>query len=123
MSCGCKSACQTAPEPAEDAGCSGGESFALRVLGDDMAPEFNEGDIIIVEPDGALRDGSFVLARPGGEWIFRQLARRGPGWCLRALNPARADLPELPLADLSAVHGLVIQKAVPGRRKLSKSYL
>jgi DNA polymerase V len=123
MSCDCQGACQAAPEPAQDAGCSGGESFALRVLGDDMAPEFNEGDIIIIEPDGALRDGSFVLARPGGEWIFRQLARCGPGWCLRALNPARGDLPELPLADLSAIHGLVIQKAVPGRRKLSKSYL
>ena len=123
MSCGCQTGCQATPEPEQDAGCSGGESFALRVLGDDMAPEFNEGDIIIVEPDGALRDGCFVLARPGGEWIFRQLARRGAGWCLRALNPARADLPELPLPDLSAIHGLVIQKAVPGRRKLSKSYL
>ena len=123
MSCGCQTPRQTPPEPAQDAGCSGGESFALRVLGDDMAPEFNAGDIIIVEPDGALKDGCFVLARPGGEWIFRQLARRGQGWCLRALNPASADLPELPLADLSAVHGLVIQKAVPGKRKLSKSYL
>ena len=86
MTCGCNT-----PAPAgadqEDAGCSGGESFALRVLGDDMAPEFNEGDIIIVEPDGALKDGSFVLARLRTEWIFRQLARRGEGWCLRALNP------------------------------------
>ncbi len=107
----------------EDAGCSGGESFALRVLGEDMLPEFREGDIIIVEPDGALKDGCFVLARPGGEWTLRQLVKRGEGWLLRALNPARADVPEVELADLSAVHGLVIQKAVPGRRKLTKSYL
>ena len=119
MSCSCPSVA----EPVEDSGCSGGESFALRVLGDDMQPEFNEGDIIIVEPDGALKDGCFVLAQHGGEWLFRQLARRGTGWCLRALNPMRADLPELPLADLGAVRGLVIQKAVPGKRKLSKSYL
>lgn len=122
MSCGCN-----IPAPAgadhEDAGCSGGESFALRVLGDDMAPEFNEGDIIIVEPDGALRDGSFVLAQLRSEWIFRQLARRGEGWCLRALNPARADLADLSLPDLSAVHGVVIQKAVPGRRKLTRKYV
>lgn len=121
MSCGCNP-----PAPAgaagEDAGCSGGESFALRVLGDDMAPEFNEGDIIIVEPDGALRDGSFVLAHLRSEWIFRQLARRGEGWCLRALNPARPDLPEISLPDLAAVQGVVIQKAVPGRRKLSRTY-
>ena len=34
-------------------------------------------------------------------------------------DPAQADLP---LADLGAVHGVVIQKAVPGRRKLTKFY-
>jgi SOS-response transcriptional repressor LexA len=119
MSC----SCQAAPDPAEDAGCSGGESFALRVLGEDMLPEFREGDVIVVEPDGALKDGCFVLARPGGEWTLRQLLRAGDRWRLRALNPARADVPEVELADLSCVHGLVIQKAVPGRRKLTKSYL
>jgi hypothetical protein len=41
---------------------------------------------------------------------------------LHALNPARTDLRDLPLADLSAVHGVIIQKAVPGRRRLSKFY-
>jgi len=111
-------------EAAHDGGgCSGGESFALRVLGDDMAPEFNDGEIIIVEPDGALKDGAFVLARHDGEWIFRQLCRRGEGWVLHALNPARADLPDLALPGLDAVHGVVIQKAVPGRRRLSKFYV
>ena len=120
MSCTCQSA---VPAP-EDAGCSGGESFALRVLGEDMLPEFHEGDIIIVEPDGALRDGCYVLARPGGDWMLRQLVRRGDAWALRALNPAACSTePELPLADLSAGHGLVIQKAVPGRRRLTRSYL
>jgi len=120
MTCSCGQ--PAAPQP-ED-GCSGGESFALRVLGEDMLPEFREGDIIIVEPDGALKDGAFVLARPGGDWMLRQLVRRGEGWALRALNPAACTtVPELPLADLSVVHGLVIQKAVPGRRRLTRSYL
>lgn len=111
--------------PAEtDDGCSGGESFALRVLGADMLPEFREGDIVIIEPDGALRDGSFVLACPGGAWILRQLVRRADGgWCLRLLNPGPDDDSELALPDLSAVHGVVIQKAVPGRRRMTKSYL
>jgi DNA polymerase V len=104
---------------ADNPGCSGAESFALRVLGDSMAPEFVEGEIIIVEPDGALRDGSLVLAQCGGEWIFRQLARSGAGWTLRALNPAYA---EQALPDLGAVHGVIIQKAVPGRRRLTKHY-
>lgn len=120
MSC----ACQPAPARQDDGACSGGESFALRVLGEDMLPEFREGDIIIVEPDGALKDGAFVLACPGGDWMLRQLVRRGEGWALRALNPAACTTaPELALPDLQAVHGLVIQKAVPGRRKLTRSYL
>ena len=128
MSGGCKGGCAAAPAlgaDADDAGCSGGESFALRVLGDEMAPEFKDGEIIIIEPDGALHDGSFVLARHADDWIFRQLRRSGAGWVLHALHPAgpgRPELPDLPLADLSAVHGVVIQKAVPGRRKLTKFY-
>jgi SOS-response transcriptional repressor LexA len=107
-----------------ETGCSGGEAFALRVLGEDMLPEFREGDIVVIEPDGALKDGSFVLACPGGDWMLRQLVRRGEGWLLRVLNPSACSIaPELPIADLSVVHGLVIQKAVPGRRRLTKSYL
>ncbi|HEX6018003.1 MAG TPA: S24 family peptidase [Burkholderiaceae bacterium] len=107
-------------ESGHDAGCDGGEPFALRVLGDSMLPEFAHGDIIVVEPDGALHDGSFVLARVGEEWVFRQLARSAEGWRLRALNEAFA---EQALPDLAAVRGVVIQKAVPGRRRLSKRYV
>ena len=120
MTCACP---PPAPMP-EDPGCSAGESFALRVLGEDMLPEFREGDIIIVEPDGALRDGAFVLACPAGDWMLRQLVQKEGGWALRALNPAACSTPpEIPLPDLGAVHGLVIQKAVPGRRKLTRSYV
>ena len=104
----------------DGAGCSGGESFALRVIGDSMAPEFNHGEIIVVEPDGALADGCFVLAQLDGEWTFRQLLRRGEGWGLHALNPAYADQA---LPDLEAVRGVVIQKSVPGRRRLAKRYV
>lgn len=109
------------PPPSTGAGgCGGGEVFALRVIGQSMAPEFAEGDIVIVEPDGALADGSFVLAQHDGDWLLRQLRRTGAGWALHPLNPC---WPDLPLADLAAVHGPVIQKAVPGRRKLSKHYV
>jgi SOS-response transcriptional repressor LexA len=105
-------------EPSD--GCSGGEVFALRVLGDSMAPEFLEGEIVIVEPDGAVHDGSFVLAQVDGEWTLRRLDRRGNGWVLRALHP---DHPDRPLPDLAPVRGVVIQKAIPGKRRLGKSYL
>lgn len=122
MSCSCERPALP-PSADDDGACSGAESFALRVLGDEMAPEFRAGEIIIVEPGGALKDGCFVLAQLDGEWIFRQLLRRGDGWALHALNPARPELSELPLPDLGAVRGVVIQKAVPGRRRLSKFYV
>jgi len=101
------------------AACEGAEPFALRVLGDSMAPEFLDGDIVVVEPGGAARDGSFVLAHHDGEWIFRQLVQRPGHWCLRALNPVFG---ECRLDSLDAVRGVIIQKAVPGRRRLSKRY-
>lgn len=114
------------PAPAsladDDGGCSGGESFALRVLGDEMEPEFKHGEIIIVEPDGAFKNGSYVLAKIGEDYSFRQLCAVGSSWALHALNPARSDLPDLPLPDLTSILGVVIQKAVPGRRKLSRFY-
>lgn len=106
--------------PADDSGCSGGEAFALRVIGESMAPEFKEGEIILIEPDGALHDGCYVLAMAEGEYTFRQLLQRGTEWWLHPLNPA---WPDQPLPDLSAVHGRVIQAAVPGRRKLTRHYV
>lgn len=111
-------------EPAgehEAGGCSSGESFALMVLGDSMLPEFAEGEIIVIEPDGLVSEGSFVFARCNDEWIFRQLARDATGqWLLRPLNPA---YPDIPIADLSAVRGVIIQKSKPGRRRASKRYV
>lgn len=110
-----------AAPPVQDTGaCAGSEAFALRVLGTSMEPEFNEGEIIVIEPGGQLLDGSYVLASHRGEWIFRQLCRAGQGWCLHALNPAFGDLV---LENLSDVRGVIIQKALPGRRRASKRYI
>lgn len=99
--------------------CDDGGVFALQVLGDSMLPEFEPGDIVVVEPDGRLDDGSFVVARCGEEWVLRQLRRAVGGWALAALDPV---LPVEPIADLSAVRGVVIQKSKPGRRRTIKHY-
>lgn len=109
--------------PAADAAlpeCGGGESFALMVMGHSMVPEFNEGEIIIIEPAGLAKDGVYVLAWHQEEWTFRQLLRAGTGWLLHPLNPAFADAA---LVDLDAVRGVIIQKALPGRRRASKHYI
>jgi DNA polymerase V len=100
--------------------CAGGESFALMVQGFSMAPEFLEGEIILIEPEGLAKDGSYVLAMHQQEWTFRQLLRTETGWLLHPLNPAFADAA---IPDLSSIHGVIIQKALPGRRRASKHYV
>jgi SOS-response transcriptional repressor LexA len=111
------------PDLATDAaleGCSAGESFALMVLGDSMEPEFVEGDIIVIEPEGLATDGSYVMAWLADEWIFRQLVGAAGDWKLQPLNPkyATANIP-----DLSVIKGVIIQKSKPGRRKAAKFYV
>ncbi len=109
-------------DPALD-NCSAAESFALMVLGDSMEPEFVEGDIIIIEPEGLATDGSYVMAWLNDEWIFRQLARDDSGdggWKLRPLNP---KYPSARIPDLSGIKGVIIQKSKPGRRKATKRYI
>lgn len=106
--------------PAGGGECTAAEPFALQVLGDAMSPEFAHGDIIVVEPEGLALNGSFVVAHWQGEWTFRQLLREGGRWALVALNPAYA---RQPIADLSPVRGIVIQKSKPGRRRSLKRYV
>jgi phage repressor protein C with HTH and peptisase S24 domain len=127
MSCSCKNTpggtcASETPAVEDDSGCSGGEPVALQVLGDNMAPEFRHGDIIVVEPDGALTSGCFVLICIAEDWQLRQLARDEAGWLVRYLNPAPGQEVAHRLEDLGAVWGVVIQKSVPGRRRESKSY-
>ena len=68
--------------------CSSGEPYALMVLGDSMLPEFENGDIIVVEPEGLARDDSFVVAFHNEEYTFRQLLiREGETLSPRAQRP------------------------------------
>ena len=109
-----------AQQPDAAGACSGAESFALMVLGDSMLPEFEEGDVVIIEPEGLAGDGAFVLAFHNDEWIFRQLVGNHECWLLRPLNP---KYPDLPIADLAPVRGVIIQKSKPGRRRAMKRYV
>ena len=109
--------------PAEDhatEACEAAEPFALMVLGDSMLPEFAEGEIIVVEPEGMAQDGSYVVAQHDGEPILRQLVKREGRWWLHALNPRYSDAE---LAGIAAVRGVVIQKSRPGSRRSRKSYV
>lgn len=116
---------QGIPQPpasmmAADDNCAGGESFALMVLGTSMEPEFVEGEVIVIEPDGLATDGAYVLALHAEEWTMRQLVKRGDAWTLHALNPA---FPDMSIPDLAPIKGIIIQKSKPGRRRASKRYV
>ena len=100
--------------------CADAEPFALMVLGDSMEPEFAEGEIIVIEPEGLATDGSFVLAWHNDEYIFRQLVKTAAGWALHPLNPAYEDAA---IPGLDSVKGVVIQKKKPGSRKSIKHYV
>jgi DNA polymerase V len=84
--------------------CSASEPFALRVIGDDMAPEFRDGHIIIIDPGGRVTSGCYVIARPGEEMIFRQLQDVNGRWLLRALDSSIENITlENGLADIVGV--------------------
>lgn len=100
--------------------CSSGEPYALMVLGDSMLPEFEDGEIIVVEPEGLARDGSYVVAFHNDEYTFRQLVSHEQKWYLRPLNDI---YPTEEIPGLEAVKGVVIQKKKPGKRSSMKSYV
>lgn len=111
-----------APQEAEGSNCSGKETVALMALGDSMVPEFNEGEILVIEMGRAATEGDFVIAEVVPEdFIFRQLRRDGlGGWWLHALNPG---YPDTPIDGLNIIKGVVTHKRNARSRKSVKSYL
>lgn len=83
----------------------GNDPFALQVLGDSMEPEFKDGNIIVIDPDGVVENGSYVFAVYGDEYIFRQLLIDEDGQ--HYLKPLNEAYPTLKIAGLHAVHGVV----------------
>lgn len=62
-------------------------TFALRVVGDSMEPEFMAGMVLIVEPELSPDPGDYVIALNGNsEATFKQLVRDGSDWYLKPLN-------------------------------------
>ncbi len=101
--------------------CDDKEIVALMVLGDSMAPEFNDGEIIVIETGMPAMEGAYVIAEVAKEdFIFRQLKRDAQGgWQLHALNPA---YPDTAISGLRIIKGVITQKRKAGSRKSVKSY-
>jgi SOS-response transcriptional repressor LexA len=97
--------------------CSTLEPYALRVIGDSMAPEFWDGCIIIVDPAYPPGDGAYVVVDYAGETVFRQLAHEQGRRVLRALN---GGYPAIELAGPYTVRGVVVQRA--GTRRADRKH-
>lgn len=62
-------------------------TFALRVTGDSMEPEFAHGTIVIVEPEMDAHPGDYVIAKNGDEEaVLKKLVRDGADLYLVPLN-------------------------------------
>ncbi len=99
---------------AELSSCGASEPFALRVIGDDMLPEFRDGHIIVIDPGGKVKNGCYVVANPDDEFIFRQLFIEDGRYLLRASQPGFAEI-EL-TKGLQEIVGVVSQRS--GRRRI-----
>jgi len=104
----------------QGAGCEDKEPYVLMVLGDSMQPEFNEGDVVVIEPGANYRDGSYVIAYHNDEYIFRQLRVVNGQFYLTPLNP---NYVSEQLSGPEAIKGVITQKKVPGNRHNRKNYV
>lgn len=101
-------------------GCSAGftEPFALRVIGESMAPEFLDGHIIIVDPGHQLVHGAYAVIQMQEEVYFGLYQSDGKRHRLEYLNPA------FPVQELDGpfeLKGVVVQRST-GRRRELKHY-
>lgn len=100
--------------------CEGKEPYVLMVLGASMAPEFIEGDVVVIEPHNSVRDGSYVIALHKEEYIFRKLRVVGEKLYLEAENHA---YPAEQIDGLDQVKGVITQRKRRGQgRKGMKRY-
>ena len=69
------------------------EYFYLRVTGDSMAPQINEGDLALVHRQRTADSGDLVVAVIGGEeGTIKRYVRQGAAVILQPFNPAYAPL-------------------------------
>lgn len=85
-------------------------TFALRVTGDSMEPEFTPGMILIIEPEIDPQPGDYVVAKNGSdETTFKQLIKDGGDWYLKPVNP------RYPIKLLGKSHIIGVLRAVERR--------
>jgi len=99
----------------QSTGCSMHEPYALQVLGDEMAPEFPDRCIVIIEPTNQFGNGCYVFAEVEGVRWFRKYIKDTGG--RERLVAENRVYPDIELDGLEwGVLGVIIQRNV--RRKI-----
>jgi SOS-response transcriptional repressor LexA len=95
--------------PAPD-GC-GTNTYALRIQGESMEPEFSDGEIVFVDPDREPQNKSYVIVRMEDDntTTFKQLILERDRAFLKPLNPSWPD-PIIEINGNATVAGVVISK-------------
>lgn len=84
-------------------------TYALRVSGDTMSPEFLDGDTIIIAQQKKPKNGSYVIVKLKGESaVFKQYIVDGDRVFLKSLNLPQSTMRELTSEDL--LFGVVVEK-------------
>jgi len=107
--------CQTNPGYAEEwlatTETKNHNSFALRVKGDSMEPEFNDGDVIVVDPGKIPENGSYIVAKNGVDATFKQYVMDGSSVFLKPLNS------RYPIKDMTGIEFRIVGVVVEKRKK------
>ena len=74
---------------------SDSQSFAARIVGDSMEPQYHEGDIVVFSPDRPTPDGSdcFVRLEPDQETTFKRVFFEGADSSRIRLQPLNGAYP------------------------------
>lgn len=83
-----------------------------------MSPEFEDGNIIIIDPAVPASPDAFVVVDYGGEILFGQFQVNEGRFWIHYLNPVHEPIELISRFD---VKGVVIQRST-GRRKDLKHY-
>lgn len=84
-------------------------NFALRVRGDSMAPEFHEGDLVLVKHTPQADNGDVVIAllEDEGAATVKRLRKKGKEMILEATNPRYAPIVGRPFTVIGKVTSLI----------------
>lgn len=102
-------------------GCGSAEPFALQVVDNSMEPEFKKDCIIIIDPTGVARHGSYVFAMVENGYIFRQLIQEEDKYYIQPLH--EDYLHEKRSINFDAIEGVIVQQAdSKGKRSERRHY-